>query len=183
MAPTATDGSGRRTLERPHFGPATLFKSAYEKALYTDVGIAAASQPGKVIGAHRVVLQAVSAHLAKKMDRHGASTEPILLKNVDYEMLKAVMDLVYLGRAEIEADDVEDFYQVVRSLNIRLDRETNLRVYQADDLSGGWNHGSEATSETSSPVAIVAAQRKRQRLYLPKKVRDIRVLESSVSNV
>jgi hypothetical protein len=130
-------------IVRSHFGPAKMFEPFYRDATFADVRIASALEPTLTLRAHRIVLAAASSHLAKKIREQRDGNGVIIIRNISFNMLSSVLDLIYAGRVSVRRDEEEDFFQCLRMLYVRLDAKTNGRVY--DDTSSSPEAASSAS--------------------------------------
>ncbi len=81
---------------------------------------------GKKIGAHKLVLFACSPFF-KDLLKENSSSHPIFYMNdVKFEILKAILEYMYLGEVHITNDNLKDFIKTAESLQIRgLSKDTN----------------------------------------------------------
>jgi BTB/POZ domain len=80
---------------------------------------------GKKIGAHKLVLYSCSPYF-KELLKENHSAHPIFyFHDMSYEILKAIIEYMYLGEVHITNDNLKDFIKVAEALQIRgLSKDT-----------------------------------------------------------
>lgn len=81
---------------------------------------------GKKIGAHKLVLFSCSPYF-KDLLKVNQSQHPIFFfHDIAYDILKAIIDYMYLGEVHISNDNLKDFIRVAEALQIRgLSKDTS----------------------------------------------------------
>jgi BTB/POZ domain len=84
---------------------------------------------GKKIGAHKLVLFSCSPYF-KDLLKDNQSTHPIFFfHDISYDILKAILEYMYLGEVHITNDNLKDFIRVAEALQIRgLSKDTSTTV-------------------------------------------------------
>lgn len=84
---------------------------------------------GKKIGAHKLVLFSCSPYF-KDLLKENKSQHPIFFfHDISYEILKAILEYMYLGEVHITNDNLKDFIRVAEALQIRgLSKDTSTTV-------------------------------------------------------
>lgn len=84
---------------------------------------------GKKIGAHKLVLYSCSPYF-KDLLKDNHSQHPIFFfHDISYEILKAILEYMYLGEVHITNDNLKDFIRVAEALQIRgLSKDTSTTV-------------------------------------------------------
>lgn len=81
---------------------------------------------GKKIGAHKLVLYSCSPYF-KELLKDNHSQHPIFFfHDISYDILKAILEYMYLGEVHITNDNLKDFIRVAEALQIRgLSKDTS----------------------------------------------------------
>jgi BTB/POZ domain len=84
---------------------------------------------GKKIGAHKLVLFSCSPYF-KELLKENRSTHPVFFfHDISFDILKAILEYMYLGEVHITNDKLKDFIRVAEALQIRgLSRDTSTTV-------------------------------------------------------
>lgn len=84
---------------------------------------------GKKIGAHKLVLFSCSPYF-KDLLKDNKSQHPIFFfHDISYDILKAILEYMYLGEVHITNDNLKDFIRVAEALQIRgLSKDTSTTV-------------------------------------------------------
>ena len=83
---------------------------------FTDVTLAC--DDGQLVKAHKVILAAASPFF-KRILCQAAHPNPLVhIQGVKIGHLKLMLDFIYLGRAGVDSDDLEDFFETSRRLHI-----------------------------------------------------------------
>jgi len=79
------------------------------------------------IPVHRIILSAVSKKLGKKFQDNLDGTEPIVINNVDFDVLEKIINYVYTGRVTFANDaEYEDFSDGISILKIEVGSEDKI---------------------------------------------------------
>lgn len=91
---------------------------------------------GKKIGAHKLVLFSCSPYF-KDLLKENKSSHPIFFfHDISYEILKAILEYMYLGEVHITNDNLKDFIRVAEALQIRgLSKDTTTTVSQFSSIN------------------------------------------------
>ena len=87
---------------------------------------------GKKIGAHKLVLYSCSPYFKDLLKDNPANSHPIFyMNNVKFDVLKAILEYMYLGEVHITNENLKDFIKTAEALQIRgLSKEnSNVRHY------------------------------------------------------
>lgn len=89
---------------------------------------------GKKIGAHKLVLFSCSPYF-KDLLKDNHSQHPIFFfHDISYDILKAIIEYMYLGEVHITNDNLKDFIRVAEALQIRgLSKDTTTTDEMNDD--------------------------------------------------
>ena len=84
---------------------------------------------GKKLGAHKLVLYSCSPYF-KDLLKENKSQHPIFFfHDISYDILKAILEYMYLGEVHITNDNLKDFIRVAEALQIRgLSKDTSTTV-------------------------------------------------------
>lgn len=99
---------------------------------------------GKKIGAHKLVLYSCSPYF-KDLLKDNKSQHPIFFfHDVKYDVLKAILEYMYLGEVHISNENLKDFIRVAETLQIRgLSKDTST----TDDILNEPNVNDNASVE------------------------------------
>jgi hypothetical protein len=80
---------------------------------------------GKKLGAHKLVLYSCSPYF-KELLKDNKSSHPIFFfHDISYDILKAILEYMYLGEVHITNENLKDFIRVAEALQIRgLSKDT-----------------------------------------------------------
>ena len=97
------------------------FLRQFSKSQYCDVKLSTQDGAGDFIAAHRVVLVAVSVKLDKLIDA-GEGAGPVVVRNIKFEVLKKIVEFIYLGRVQMRDsdDENEDFQDGLDMLRVKV---------------------------------------------------------------
>uniref|UniRef100_A0A1B6CSR1 BTB domain-containing protein n=1 Tax=Clastoptera arizonana TaxID=38151 RepID=A0A1B6CSR1_9HEMI len=147
----------------------SVFDTLLENEKLVDCTLAA---DGQYLKAHKVVLSACSPYLEAMLSQHFDQHPILILKDVKYQELKAMLDYMYRGEVNISEEQLGHFLKAAESLQIK----------GLSDRSGGENgsehsskrqEGRKTTSHLSSPRSMhnlghLSEQRKPLDLNRPK---------------
>ncbi|XP_052122604.1 longitudinals lacking protein, isoforms H/M/V isoform X1 [Frankliniella occidentalis] len=94
----------------------SVFESLQERGCMVDCTLAA---EGQSLQAHKVVLSACSPYLEDLLSKHYDKHPILLLKDVKFEELKAMMDYMYRGEVNVAQDKLNTFLRAAESLQIK----------------------------------------------------------------
>jgi len=94
----------------------SAFQDLLEQADFVDVTLAC--EEDKHITAHKIILSACSPFFRTILQRNPHQRPLIFLDGVKQRELVAIIDFIYLGRAEVSRDGIEEFMRVGRKLKI-----------------------------------------------------------------
>ncbi|KAK9878052.1 hypothetical protein WA026_020680 [Henosepilachna vigintioctopunctata] len=109
-----------------------VFDRLLENEALVDCTLAA---EGKCLNAHRVVLSACSPYFELLLSKHYDKHPIVILQDVKFQELKAMMDYMYRGEVSISSDQLGALLKAAKSLQIK----------------GLWDNG-KGDVETSVPV-------------------------------
>ncbi|EEB10627.1 broad-complex core-protein, putative [Pediculus humanus corporis] len=92
------------------------FETLKEDEDFVDVTL---SCYGQSIKAHKVVLSACSPYLKSIFKEHPCKHPVIILDNLSYKNLEAVIQFVYTGQVYVEQTDLPSFLKAAEALQIR----------------------------------------------------------------
>ncbi|XP_019766191.1 longitudinals lacking protein, isoforms H/M/V isoform X7 [Dendroctonus ponderosae] len=94
----------------------SVFDSLLEHEKLVDCTLAA---EGKLLKAHKVVLSACSPYFETLLSRHYDKHPILILKDVKFQELKAMMDYMYRGEVNISQDQLGALLKAAESLQIK----------------------------------------------------------------
>lgn len=94
----------------------SVFDSLLENEKLVDCTLAA---EGKLLRAHKVVLSACSPYFESLLSRHYDKHPILILKDVKFQELKAMMDYMYRGEVNISQDQLGALLKAAESLQIK----------------------------------------------------------------
>ncbi|XP_075226176.1 uncharacterized protein LOC142327140 isoform X2 [Lycorma delicatula] len=94
----------------------SVFDALLENSVLVDCTLAA---DGQQLKAHKVVLSACSPYLETLLSQHYDKHPIIILKDVKYPELKAMLDYMYRGEVNISQDLLGSFLKAAESLQIK----------------------------------------------------------------
>ena len=107
------------TLARPNFQQFTnnTFSCLVSDQDFTDVTLAC--DDGQLVKAHKVILAAASPFFKTILCQAAQHPNPLVhIQGVKVHHLKLMLEFIYLGQAGVESDDLEDFFETTRRLQI-----------------------------------------------------------------
>ncbi|XP_019881121.1 longitudinals lacking protein, isoforms F/I/K/T isoform X6 [Aethina tumida] len=93
-----------------------VFDTLLENGTLVDCTLAA---EGKCLNAHKVVLSACSPYFESLLSRHFDKHPILILKDVKFQELKAMMDYMYRGEVNISQDQLGALLKAAESLQIK----------------------------------------------------------------
>ena len=93
------------------------FESLREDNEFSDVTLAC--EDGQQIEAHRVILAASSPYFQNLLRRNKHAHPLIYMRGIEFTDLKAIVDFLYLGEANIYQENLEIFLKIAEELNLR----------------------------------------------------------------
>ncbi|KAJ8924947.1 hypothetical protein NQ315_001111 [Exocentrus adspersus] len=93
-----------------------VFDTLLENGTLVDCTLAA---EGKFLNAHKVVLSACSPYFEALLSRHFDKHPILILKDVKFQELKAMMDYMYRGEVNISQDQLGALLKAAESLQIK----------------------------------------------------------------
>ncbi|KAL1129456.1 hypothetical protein AAG570_013982 [Ranatra chinensis] len=94
----------------------SVFDTLFESGTLVDCTLAA---EGRFLKAHKVVLSACSPYLEALLSQHYEKHPIIILKDVTFTELKAMLDYMYRGEVNISQDQLGTFLKAAESLHIK----------------------------------------------------------------
>ncbi|KAK7790467.1 hypothetical protein R5R35_000714 [Gryllus longicercus] len=94
----------------------TVFESLLESGTLVDCSLAA---EGQFLKAHKVVLSACSPYFELLFSEHKEKHPILILKDVKFQELKALMDYMYRGEVNIPQDRLRALLETAESLQIK----------------------------------------------------------------
>ena len=109
--------SSTTTLSKPNFETFTkgTFRNLLNDEDFTDVTLAC---EGQSIEAHRVILSASSPLFKKLLKAHPQRQPLIFMRGLRKSELSAMVDLIYLGEANILQENLESFLALAREMGL-----------------------------------------------------------------
>uniref|UniRef100_A0A1L8DBJ8 BTB domain-containing protein n=1 Tax=Nyssomyia neivai TaxID=330878 RepID=A0A1L8DBJ8_9DIPT len=105
---------------------------------------------GRQIRAHKLVLFASSPYL-KQILAANPSTHPVFFMNdVKFDVLKAILDYMYIGEVQVSNENLKDFMRVAESLKIRglsKDKERPMSTSLATHIEQHMEFDSDVSDE------------------------------------
>ena len=100
-----------------HKNVGTIFGSLRENEDFSDVTLA--SEDGKQIEAHKVVLAALSPFFDNLLKRNKHSHPLIYMRGMKSNDLLAIVDFLYYGETNICQEDLDSFLNIAEELSLR----------------------------------------------------------------
>ncbi|XP_065217126.1 broad-complex core protein isoforms 1/2/3/4/5-like [Planococcus citri] len=94
----------------------SVFSSLLSNETLVDVTLAA---EGKHLQAHKVVLSACSPYFQELFSINPCQHPIVILKDISYNDLKAIVDFIYLGEINVPHDHLQSVIKTAESLNIK----------------------------------------------------------------
>lgn len=110
------EGRYNLTNDEFHLKISKSFKTIYKDKKYTDVTLATSDE--KQMKAHKVILSSFSPFFEKILERNPHEHPLIFLKGIRYRDLESLMMFAYLGECEVGEDDLQDFLEAGKDLQI-----------------------------------------------------------------
>ncbi|GLH02515.1 Protein glass [Gryllus bimaculatus] len=101
-----------------------IFENLLESGTLVDCTIAA---EGQFLKAHKVVLSACSPYFQLLLSQQNEKHPIIILKDVKFQELKAMIDYIYRGEVKISEERLGDFLEAAESLQIKGLGDGNIR--------------------------------------------------------
>lgn len=108
---------------------------------------------GKSLQAHKVVLSACSPYLEDLLTKHYDKHPILILKDVRFEELKAMVDYMYRGEVNVAHDKLNTFLQAAESLQIK-----GLSDSRNDPPDTGGTAGGTKRTSKGAPVSVRSSQ-------------------------
>lgn len=90
---------------------------------------------GKKLGAHKLVLYSCSPYF-KELLKDNKSSHPIFFfHDISYDILKAILEYMYLGEVHISNENLKDFIRVAENLQIRGLSKDTTTTDEEDDFN------------------------------------------------
>ncbi|GLH14746.1 Krueppel homolog 1 [Gryllus bimaculatus] len=106
----------------------SLVQSFWDNDLFVDCTLAA---EGKYLKAHKIILSACSPYFQLIFSQENEKNPIVILKDVQFECLKSVLDFVYFGEVQVRESQLSTFLEVARLLQIKgldsNDKETSQK--------------------------------------------------------
>lgn len=115
---------------------------------------------GKKIGAHKLVLFSCSPYFKDLLASNKSSHPIFFFHDISYDILKAILEYMYLGEVHITNENLKDFIRVAEALQIRGlskdtsttdDTDTNLTEIEDDFVRKRTNTNDEQHIQTFTP--------------------------------
>ena len=100
----------------------STFKDLYTDTDFTDVTLA--TDDDKQIKAHKVILSSCSSFFRRILLNNPHQHPLLYLKGVKFAQLKSIIQFIYLGQAEVNQDDIQNFMESAKDLEIKGLTET-----------------------------------------------------------
>ena len=95
-----------------------VFSTLLEKEVFSDVSIVC---EGRILKAHKLLLSASSVYFENIFSSTQHNGHPILiLKDVKYEVMKALLIFIYKGEVNVSQGDIQHFMIAAESLQIKV---------------------------------------------------------------
>ena len=100
------------------------------------VDVTLASHDDEQIQAHKVILCSASPFFKRIISRNKHQHPLLFLRNVSMKTLRSLLNFIYLGRTEVEQDDLEEFLGIAKDLEIKgLSNDKNVHNKFRNELS------------------------------------------------
>ncbi|VVC33125.1 BTB/POZ domain,Zinc finger C2H2-type,SKP1/BTB/POZ domain [Cinara cedri] len=111
---TSTQYSMRWDDFSSHF--TSEFESLRNDEQFVDVTLCC---DDRFIKAHKVILSACSPYFKKILMMNPSKHVTVIMHNVEYELMKTLVDFMYLGEVLINQNNVERFFKLAKTFNIQ----------------------------------------------------------------
>jgi hypothetical protein len=115
---------------------------------------------GKKIGAHKLVLFSCSPYFKDLLSSNKSSHPVFFFHDISYDILKAILEYMYMGEVHITNENLKDFIRVAEALQIRGlskdtsttdETDTNLTEIEDDFVRKRTNTNDEHHIQTFTP--------------------------------
>jgi BTB/POZ domain len=79
---------------------------------------------GKKIGAHKLVLFSCSPYFKDLLSSNKSSHPVFFFHDISYDILKAILEYMYMGEVHITNENLKDFIRVAEALQVSFIRES-----------------------------------------------------------
>ncbi|CAG0919561.1 unnamed protein product [Notodromas monacha] len=117
-APGATSANQQFCLRWNDFqtNMVSSFQHLRDEKSFTDVTLACDGQTTK---AHKMVLSACSPYFKKLLEENPAKHPIVILKDVEFKQLKAILDFMYSGEVNVAQEELQSFLKVAERLKVK----------------------------------------------------------------
>ncbi|XP_034249680.1 longitudinals lacking protein-like isoform X3 [Thrips palmi] len=145
----------------------SVFDTLLEGEILVDCTLAA---EGKFLRAHKVVLSACSPFFSDLLRQHYEQHPILIMKDVKFEQLKAMLDYMYRGEVKISQDQLGTFLKAAESLQIKglSDSTSNCESQPKQKTTGESNTLrtlSKADGDLTSSVSRSPTNRRKKRRH------------------
>ncbi|GLH03662.1 Longitudinals lacking protein, isoforms H/M/V [Gryllus bimaculatus] len=133
----------------------TVFEKLLKNGMLVDCTLSA---EGKSLEAHRAVMSACSPYFELLLSEHSEKHPVVILKDVKFEQMKAMVDYMYKGEVIVSKDQIESLLAAAESLKIRglttnSDSESSKNI-KADGDGNEFSAGCLPTTDMDEPVEV-----------------------------
>ena len=113
----------------------SAFGSLREDSDFTDVTLACGD--GQQIESHKVILAAQSPFFHGLFKRNKHSNQLVYMRGMSYENLKAIVDFLYYGEANINQENLDSFLAIAEDLKLKglMNEDGGTGVKEDEDRS------------------------------------------------
>ena len=149
---------------------------------FLDVTLAAEAADGTIeaLQAHKVILSACSPILRDMLLKQSALTPhsifmPVMLylKGISAKDLAHILEFIYKGSVKLKQDELDDFLQVAKILQIPLDQENNQKTPSIPSIRSSWSIPTKRSAIPPSSGGGGKQQIKRKKVMLGPKSEPI----------
>ncbi|CAB3371582.1 Hypothetical predicted protein [Cloeon dipterum] len=128
MAPNADPQQYCLRWKYHHNNLQVMFSQLLERESFCDVTLAC---EGKLLRAHKVVLSACSTYFDQIFTQHDSKNPIVILKDVKYEDIKALVEFMYRGEINIEQSHLASLLKTAEELKVKGLAEVSWRTDEA----------------------------------------------------
>ncbi|ODM99689.1 Protein bric-a-brac 2 [Orchesella cincta] len=130
----------------------SFLSSLLPKESFADVTLVSAE--GTRIQAHRIILSACSPYFEGVFESNPCKHPVVILKDVQYTDLRAIVTFIYNGEVNIEVDRINEIIQTAATLQVKGLAEVPADEFKRVSLAGRCS----SPAENSSPAPVTRTQ-------------------------
>ncbi|KAJ1529442.1 hypothetical protein ONE63_006220 [Megalurothrips usitatus] len=161
----------------------SVFDTLLEGGILVDCTLAA---EGKFLRAHKVVLSACSPFFSDLLRQHYEQHPILIMKDVKFEQLKAMLDYMYRGEVNISQDQLSTFLKAAESLQIKGLSDSNQGHTSESKAKSSIDNRTPRTSKSEEEATVLRLNNtsptlRRKRRRLPSGSGDDNIIEENSS--